>query len=185
MKLIGISGKKRSGKDTLADSLVHDHGFTRLAFADAMRAAALVVDPIIGHTLVEGDVWVARRLSEVVGTAGWEAAKANPEVRRTLQHLGSAVRELDPGFWVRITMAQAGAVDGPVVITDVRMPNEATAIEAAGGLLVRLERPGLPTEDAHITETALDDWPFTTTIHNDRDVVHLHAAAADLTRRLS
>ena len=180
--LIGLSGKKRSGKDTVGSRLVEHHGFTRLAFADAMRTAALGVDPIIGHTLAEGDVYVARRLSEVVTVSGWEAAKTNPEVRRTLQRLGAAVRAIDPGFWVRLTMTAAAAVPGPVVITDVRMPDEAAAIEGAGGLMVRLERPTLTDVDLDITETALDSWAFPVTIVNDRTVEYLHARADGLVR---
>lgn len=172
MRLIGLSGKKRSGKDTLAARLIDAHGYTRLAFADAMRDMALEVDPLIYRDT---------HLAEYVQDLGWEDAKANPEVRRTLQRLGQAVRTVDPGFWVRITMAQASTVAGPVVITDVRMPDEAIAIEAAGGLLVRLERPGQAV-DEHITETALDGWPFTVLVRNDATVAHLWTAADDLAR---
>jgi hypothetical protein len=37
MKVIAISGYKRSGKDTSADILVKDYGFMRVAFADVLK----------------------------------------------------------------------------------------------------------------------------------------------------
>ena len=38
MKIIGITGRARSGKDTLAEFLVSDHGFVKLSFAAPIRA---------------------------------------------------------------------------------------------------------------------------------------------------
>lgn len=39
MKMIGICGKARSGKDTMAEKLVSNYGYTRYAFADPLKAA--------------------------------------------------------------------------------------------------------------------------------------------------
>ncbi len=43
--LIGISGRKRSGKDTLASRLISEHGFTRVAFADPLKATMPALGP--------------------------------------------------------------------------------------------------------------------------------------------
>lgn len=37
MKVIAISGWKRSGKDTIAEQLIKEHGFKRVAFADPLK----------------------------------------------------------------------------------------------------------------------------------------------------
>lgn len=37
MKVIAISGWKRSGKDTIAGQLIQEHGFKRVAFADPLK----------------------------------------------------------------------------------------------------------------------------------------------------
>ena len=37
MKVIAISGWKRSGKDTAANELINKHGYTRVAFADLLK----------------------------------------------------------------------------------------------------------------------------------------------------
>lgn len=41
--IIGISGKAGSGKDTLADTLVDDHGFVKVALADPMKRFCMEV----------------------------------------------------------------------------------------------------------------------------------------------
>jgi hypothetical protein len=46
-KIIGIGGKLRSGKDTVADHLVSAHGFTKLGTSSPLLRAALVLDPVI------------------------------------------------------------------------------------------------------------------------------------------
>lgn len=167
--VVGLIGKKRSGKDTFAQGLV-ERGVTRVAFADPLKEAALALDPFV-RTFVTWDEYLdpeagAERLSSVVARLGWEAAKEIPEVRRTLQNYGVAIREIDPAFWVRAGMLKAAAIDGPVVITDVRFPNEAKAVVDVGGIVVRVVRPGLVSTDEHVSETALDDYPADLTVTN-------------------
>lgn len=192
--LIGLLGKKRSGKDSFASVLVDDFGFQRVAFADPLRDAALALDPFVGPTALPGDLVPSyHRLSEVIDALGWEKAKDfAPEVRRILQALGTdAIRTLDDGFWVRMAMHKAAELreptrrwpsgelytpGRPVVVTDVRFPNEAEAIRQAGGVLVRVERPGFDG-DGHATETALDGFPEDYIVANDADLEALHGEA--------
>lgn len=170
--LVGMVGRARAGKDSVAARLVECHGFRRYAFADALRRVALAADPIVTPVdTVAGSV----RLSELVAEVGWEGAKAHREVRRTLQALGVAVREVDPDFWVAAVLEEVGWADRPpVVITDVRFPNEAEAITSLGGVLVRVIRPGLDESDQHVSETALADWPTDFEILNDADITALN-----------
>ena len=56
--------------------------------------------------------------------------------------------------WVDALM---GRITGPTVITDVRFPNEVTAIANHGGIVVRVVRPGVCPARGHISETSLDD----------------------------
>ncbi|MFG3715816.1 hypothetical protein [Micromonospora sp. NPDC047730] len=166
--LIGLLGRARAGKDTVAGRLVERHGFRRYAFADALKEAALIADPIVVPVDTVGG---SLRLSHFVHSVGWEAAKEVREVRRTLQQFGVGIRHLDPHFWVRVVMDEVSDPDGPAaVITDVRFPNEAAAIRAAGGKLVRVVRPGQDESDQHISEVALADWPVDHTLLNDTDV---------------
>ncbi|MFI7069537.1 deoxynucleotide monophosphate kinase family protein [Micromonospora sediminicola] len=165
--LVGMMGRARAGKDTVAARLVERHRFKRFAFADALREAALIANPIVTPVdTVAGSV----RLADVVAGAGWEAAKEHREVRRTLQQFGIGIRHLQPDFWVRVVMDEVDHYPGPVVITDVRFPNEAAAIKAAGGSLVRVIRPGQDESDQHISETALSDYSADFELLNDSDL---------------
>lgn len=180
--LLGLSGKKRSGKDTFADRLVTEHGYTRVAFADVMKEAALALDPIMWTDNLPDQFGEPGyvRLSEVVSSLGWEAAKGRNEVRRTLQRLGTEMgRKLfGESFWVDQAMLKVEAIDGPVVITDVRFPNEADAVVEAGGVALRIERPSIVSTDTHPSETALDDYDnFALVVPNLSTLAALHAQA--------
>lgn len=181
-RLIGLSGKKRSGKDTFAAGLV-ERGATRVAFADPLKEAALALDPLVGRPAYpnvlapQSDV----RLSTYVGALGWERAKEHPEVRRLLQNYGVAIREIDPEFWVRAGMTKAASIDDPVVVTDVRFPNEADKIRELGGHVVRIVRPGFESAPgAHECETALDGYVADLTFVNDSTIEDLRDQAIDL-----
>lgn len=88
-----------------------------------------------------------------------------PTPRLILQRLGTeGVREvIHPNAWVNAAMA--GYKDGFTfgdeqsswIFTDMRFPNELTAVQIRGGITIRLERGDGETGD-HPSETALDDY---------------------------
>ena len=180
--IVGLIGKKRSGKDTFAAGLIDVHGFTRVAFADPVRQAALDLDPYVGRPALPGHLAPQKdvRLSEVIETIGWEKAKDFvPEVRRILENFGTnSIRKLDPDFWVRMAVEKIQATPGPVAVTDVRFPNEADKIRELGGYVVRIVRPGFESAPgAHICETALDGYEADVTFLNDSTVEALQDQA--------
>jgi hypothetical protein len=59
------------------------------------------------------------------------------------------------------------------IITDVRFPNEAQAIKDKGGIIIRIDRPGVKPINAHPSETGLDDWNFDHKIANVSDLISL------------
>ncbi len=158
--IIGLSGKARSGKDTVGGILVRNHGFTKFSFADALREMALEINPrVFGET----------HLVSLIAEGGWEKAKEYPEVRRLLQQIGVSVRRLDEDFWMRIVSEKLATVEN-AVITDVRFLNEYWMVVMGGGEVWRVERPGAGLEGSaalHSSETELDDQLFDATILND------------------
>lgn len=167
MHNIALIGKARSGKDTAALWLVRNRHYTRLAFADPLKEMAISIDPF-----VPTHYGVTVRLSALIADVGWEYAKDQyPEVRRILQHTGQTVREYDDEFWItamRRKLNGAEAWNLPVVVTDVRYPNEAQMLRARGFKMVRINRPATLAGLAavHSSETALDDYDADVTITN-------------------
>lgn len=154
--IIGLTGYLRSGKDTAGAALIAD-GFTRASFADKIRAFLHALNPQVVQN------GVTYRLAPIIaGYGGWEEAKDQfPEVRALLQRCGADAGRtvLGDNVWVDAAMRELGS--GDVVFTDVRFPNEAEAIQAAGGFIIRVTRPGHePGPDAHESETAMDGYPF-------------------------
>ena len=169
--MVALAGKAGSGKNSLATVLVNKYGFTEIAFADAIRDAAIALNPLVpidmGHN---GELITSTmRLATLVNSVGWETAKREvAEVRDILQRLGTEVgRQLiDPSVWITIAMNRANDIDGHVVFTDCRFPNEVEAVRSRGGLLVRVHRSGVDSVNDHVSESAIDDIPADLTVLN-------------------
>ena len=168
---IGLMGRARTGKDTAAGLLV-PYGYTRLAFAEPLRDLAVEVDPYVG--VVDGR---AVRYTEAVMAVGYERAKDDHlELRRVLQRLGTGARHvLGDSVWVDALAALVDAMPvwAPVVVTDVRFPNEAERLRQLGFVMVRLTRTAAPPAGEHVSETALDRVPADVTYANDGTVEDL------------
>ncbi|MER8014267.1 hypothetical protein ACIQ7S_03575 [Streptomyces griseoluteus] len=170
---VGLIGKARVGKDTVAAMLGQRFGYERVAFADKLKTAALAANPIVGHELYADEV-IPVHLAIAVRTHGWDYVKEEyPEARRFLQSYGQTIREADPGFWIRAAWPAMDAVTArrlPVVVSDVRYLNEADHLRRAGFLLIRVMRHNdktLTGEAArHSSETELDDYSADMTISN-------------------
>ncbi|MFF3557313.1 hypothetical protein ACFYXL_28350 [Streptomyces tsukubensis] len=180
---IALMGRAGSGKDTVGRRLIRTWAFTRVAFADPLKEMALRIDPVVTYEPA-GYGPVPVRLADVVNRWGWEEAKRrSPEIRRTLQRMGSAVRKQDPGYWVGIAMGRVTVADRwnlPVVLTDVRHRNECEALKNRGFTLVRVNRPSAPDLGAnasHESETELDGYPADMTITNAGTLADLHCSA--------
>jgi hypothetical protein len=179
---IALIGRARSGKDTVAARLVAQ-GYTRVAFADPLKRALLGMNPY-----VPTGPGITVRLESLIADVGWDYAKDHyPEVRRLLQHTGQTIRELDPGFWVSAALDEIAGIWSPVVVSDVRYPNEAEALRVRGFKIVRIVRPDagpLPGgASAHDSETALDNYVPDALIYNGGSLAELHSRADALTSR--
>ncbi|MBM7770618.1 hypothetical protein JOD54_000822 [Actinokineospora baliensis] len=182
MRPVGIVGRKRSGKDTVAAQLVAAHGYTRVAFGDPVKALAEAVNPIIvGPADLLGRP--GERLRAVLDRHGWDQVKEDlPRARDLLQTLGTGVRDLiDPHAWIDAWARHAETVPGPLVVPDVRFPNEAEHLRSLGFVLIRVSRPGLPSTDTHVSETGSDLIATDHHLINGGTLADLSAAVETLT----
>jgi hypothetical protein len=92
-------------------------------------------------------------------------------VRDFLQKLGTdALRDrLHSNTWINALMCDY-TTESNWVITDTRFVNEAEAIKKAGGIVIRIDRPGFTPINAHPSETSLDVWDYDYKIMNGSDI---------------
>lgn len=169
--LLGINGKKRSGKNTVGELT----GFNSFGFADKLKELALESNPALIH-----DVSATRNLKDLVAVIGWEESKEFPEVRQYLQNLGVGARKVfGEQFWINQLFGKLSDMYGEytadlnkeafqsnIVITDVRFPNEAQAIRDYNGYIIKVVRPETEVEDSHESEQDLPEDLVDFTIHN-------------------
>lgn len=175
--ILGMAGYARVGKDTVADMLVRHYGFKKFAFADLLRDFVWDLDPLIADGI---------RWRDPVRMHGYEQAKdMYPEIRGVLQRTGAAARNLlDPDVWVK-PVVELASEHPRAVISDVRYPNEANAIESfPDGFVVRITRPGHGPVNGHISETALDEWPCRYGIQNSGSLGALALSVVNLMEEL-
>lgn len=192
MILIGMSGFARSGKDAAAEYLVENHGFTRIAFADILRDFLYALNPLVigwdrnGY----GDLASYHTpLQEVIDEYGWDAYKETPygnEIRRLLQRLGTECGRnlLGDNIWINSTFKDLDP-NGKYIVTDARFLNEFAAIEDLGGVIIRVNRPGVGPANDHPSEMEALEYDFKYIIHNDGDLQSYHQKVETMMRILS
>jgi hypothetical protein len=170
VSLIGLSGYARSGKDTVANILVRDYDFVKVAFADPIRESLLALNPIVWSD--DEGTW---RVQDVIDEYGWDGYKDSlwgQEIRELLQKLGTEVGRkiiLDE-IWIEVAFRKIDDLisEGKkVVITDMRFENEADFFEGYGAEIWRVRRNGVGPANDHPSETELNDYPFDMVIDNN------------------
>jgi hypothetical protein len=167
--LLGLGHTSRVGKDSVANLLIRDHGFARLAFAD----------PI--YSLVYSTRDSVKRL---VDDIGWEQSKSvHGFVRRALVDMGSACRkEFGQDVFVELLAERLASIEShvPVVVTDVRYRREVAALKDWGGFLVKISRPGISPLQNHSDQalSTFDDWDLE--LVNDVPLIRLDSLVDEL-----
>lgn len=165
---IGLVGYSQSGKDTVADILVKNYGYTRVAFADKIREFLYGLNPMVACS-------PTGYLQDLVNLVGWDAAKQEPQVRRLLQDLGNSARKtIDENVWVTLALGNID-VNQRVVITDVRFENEAMMIKLMGGQLWRVKRVGVGPVNDHVSESELEGYKVDQIFVNNGTIEDLEA----------
>lgn len=157
--LIGVCGAAGAGKGSVA-AVLTSRGFTEIAFADPLYAAVSAITGISVERLHDRDVketvipWIGKSPRQMLQSIGTEWGR----------------EMVDEDIWVNAALAAAGRHEA-VVIPDVRFDNEAEAIRQAGGVVLRVVRPGsccLTAETAaHASEAGVREELIDAEIAND------------------
>ena len=162
--IIGLCGFAGSGKGTLADILVENHGFRKISFATKLKDTASVM---FGwdRDLLEGITDESRAWREEVDEYWSNELEQEITPRIMLQLFGTdCVRKnLHNNIWVSIV--KKTLIDNPDVnwiIPDVRFPNEVDVIQQELNSSVWWIRRG-----------ELPDWYRTAAIDNETDTNYM------------
>jgi len=178
IRIIGISGKKQSGKDEICRILkVHLEGY-RIAFADALKEEVCAVFRV-SLTYLEERKILFRPMLQWWGT----------DFRRGLNGPDYWIKKMEEKIVPFDWMIKNGRMNqnAVVVIPDVRFKNEAVYIQQCGGMIWRVNRKtswydrlGLRSSDNHPSETDLDDFHFDLVIENVGTVAELEAKVVEV-----
>lgn len=140
--IIGLAGRKRAGKSTVAarlTELAKEMGLTpiRIGFADPLKAeTAKIFGPV-----TEDNKAILRPVLQAVGTAMKELKGEDVWLKRLIES------------WQ--VYQKAGY--NMLVVDDVRFPYEAEYLKQAGGNVWKISRPSTDNSgDMHNSETSVD-----------------------------
>lgn len=204
--IIGLSGYAKSGKDTVAEMIqeIQPNEWQIKKFSGKLKTIASLLTGIPADKFEDQEFKQSTLGSEwdkLYTAFGDEYVSEPMSVRVFLQRLGTdAVREgLHHNAWVNALMADyhtdtrsealgqfVKKVSPPSkwIVTDCRFPNEAQAIKDKGGVIIRIDRPGIKPVNAHPSEVSLDNWDFDYKIANVSDLVALKQSVEVLLNKI-
>lgn len=180
---IALTGKFRSGKDAAAAYLVRQYGYVRYAFGDALKADFHRRYPEIPR--------------EPKPRLGYQA---HGQLMRTYTGedvwISACFREIDAAAFVH---HEAYGATYPVVISDLRQPNEFAALKAAGYVVIRVNASDEtriarakasgdafdPATLTHDTESHVDTFAADYDVNNDGTLAELYAQIDAIIERLA
>ena len=148
--IIGLCGRKGSGKSSAAESMERNLGFTALSFSTPIKDAlsAIGVPP---NALVDAEL-KEKPLSHVYG---------NKTPRELMQIFGTefARNMISQSIWVDCLIERMrGMSTKGFVIDDIRFDNEAEALKSEGAYIVEVKRDDsfYTQNDLHVSEHGIN-----------------------------
>ena len=161
--IIGICGKKRCGKDTIADILVNTYNFEKYAFGDPIKKIAQIIfnfseEQLYGDKKEEKDEYWGISPREFFQKFGTDYAQYYFN-----NQFPNLLKENPRNLWVEVFQKwyMTEKEKNPnlkVVISDVRFIHEIQKIKSLGGYVIKVER-NLNNIDDHISEIEMDIIP--------------------------
>lgn len=174
MQVIGITGRKRHGKDTVARELLLK-GFTIVRFAEPLKNmlrafyATHNVPAGIVERKIEGDL--KEQPCDLL---------AGKSPRYAMQTLGTEWGRnlIDPDFWINSFKTRVVGNE-KVAVPDVRFANECAAVHDVGGHVWRIDACGRVAStdgSGHASEAEIDRLPVELEISNNGTPFELSCA---------
>jgi len=140
MKILGVAGQLRNGKDEIADFIASKLDYKRAAFASNVKR---IFCETFGVDLDFVEKW--KTIAEP--PPGFDMP-----VRQALQFIGDGFRKIKSDIWVDLIFRHNPS---DIVISDCRYINELKEIKKNGGWNILVYRPGFLNEDPNESEAQI------------------------------
>ena len=170
--IIGITGRKGSGKDTAANFILHHPDYkdwARIKFADGLKT---MLRSFLSYTGVD-DKTIERMIEGDLKEVPCDRF-CGKTPRFAMQTLGTewGRQMIGNDLWVEATKARCAQFEN-CIITDVRFENEVEALHEMGGKLIKVNRPGLLETDHHLSEVFITHLEADYQIENDGQIIDM------------
>lgn len=172
--IIGLTGRKFHGKDTVAGILV-ERGYKQLRFADPLKNMLRAFYDTMGLPPWQVEIRIEGELKE--RPCSWLRGKTP---RYAMQTLGTEWGRglIHNDLWIE-TLKSRSQKHWRVVVSDVRFLNEVNAIKDLGGRVFRVDAGArVPSNEHsnHASETEIDNLPVDGVIDNSGSLESLKDA---------
>lgn len=161
--IIGFSGRKGSGKTSIAKEL-EKIGFERISFADPIKIMLFALFNECGFDYITAELLLNQEKEIILEKIGKSA-------RQMMQSLGTdwGRNMVNDDLWLLCARNKIEKHHSSnIVIDDVRFNNEAQMIRDLGGLIINIDRTaGNIDFDAHVSESGIIMKPGDVMLTND------------------
>jgi hypothetical protein len=149
--IIGITGKKRSGKDTSADYIIENYDFEKkLSIADPLKEACRILfgfndEQLYGEVKDAMDPYWKCTPRDVFQYLGTDILRN--DIKKIIPNIGN-------NFFLNLLTKkiEENAETQNIVVADLRFQNEIDKIHDLGGIIIKVTRPNLVSETTHESE---------------------------------
>lgn len=138
--IVAINGTIGSGKDTFSAEFI-EAGYHRMSFAETLKDAVSV---IFGwdREMLEGSTEESRKLRETRDEYWSNKLGGEVTPRWVLQNFGTDCirKHFNDNMWVYSLEKRMSTVEGNIIITDCRFPNEIAMLLEQGAHLIEVQR---------------------------------------------
>lgn len=169
-RVIALCGKKRVGKDTIADYLHQKYGYKNVKFAEPLKTA---VKALFGFS----DEQIENNKEQI--DSRWQITP-----RETLQFFGSEIMqyqiqkilpEIGREFFSKSLLAKYNKESDRIVISDMRFLHEYRAIAGiSNSLVIKIIKNDVDDGDQHISEVELEKIDPQDIVVNDGSLEELY-----------
>ena len=182
LKLIGICGNKRNGKDTVADYLTEKYEFYKYELASPIKDVCRVIfdfseEQLYGNEKeIVDERWgtTPRKLLQIIGTELFQE-DIHKYMKEGEFNIGRKIWVLKFKHWLEdINKENIFDFDLNVVVSDVRMLHEVDVIRELGGTIWKVSNNRIPLEDNHLSESSLNGFTCDVLIENNGTLEELY-----------